>query len=1290
MNSNAQAASEAAVSLRRLVAAFKPDSLSEMVRLADVLARALEADPRDPDALRAAAEAACLLAGTCEDLTGSVPSAQAGLKALLGLGRPGWLAAAAFVQARRIAVEHLTALVEGLPGRLRLFLLHELLRRHWRLDKPLLAWIREPLEAVERIAPREILDFLGVLDSLGDTPAFPLRESLLRGPFRGWLADSLKEALAEEDLLRAARAVCGLGDPELSGALARHVAAHPGPASAAVMEVLSRCLEAGGDVLVQAVQAVLKDARNGRVAHCMDILIGVGWPKTGQALALFHRKEPSTRRALTARAATLPEAAFESFLAAFPAAGRPAIEAEALAAIARADTDFLRRCLLAEAGEAGLPEALERYLERMAERSAPLASVAAQEAEDQTAKKKGLLSKLMGGKRPELAETLAYPRTIQGADFSGATLSRAVVEERTLTEVNLSGAVFERVNFRKCRFVRVDLAGALLDRVQFADCEFLDVRFEGARLSECVFEDTSLEGCVFSGAVLENGGLNNSRLLRCLFSEARVSGWSLRRSEGRQLCLAGLGLEQAAFSAVTLEAADFSLAVLDSCRFEGLELRDCQFTAARIRDCSFVECRTLDCLFPDCRLLDSDVLEPALLQVRADTLRRRLKEAESAKIELPPAEGAAFYGPALRRWVRQWAMGRFERRMLAHNARRLELARWRMTPGQADFFRLLPLLLDSGLFEAREDIENVPPCRVAGYSPDLETLRLAEEHFPGITPPPAASEPLSVEAVYTIGSLGSIAQTPTSDMDVWVCYEPEGVGPAEDARLRRKLEQMALWAQSEFGAEVHFFLMTLDEVRANDFGLSDKESAGSAQALLLKEEFYRTALRVAGKELLWWLTPPGADPGAWEDFRRSAQESPLLGRARVTDLGRLDRVPAEEFFGASLWQIVKGLHSPYKSVLKLGLLEKYAGQDDAGGVLLCDQIKDAVTRRHSEARLADPYTVLFRNLRDYYQGIGDSDAVSLLTDAFTLKAGIADFDYAFGFPSVPEEMSFLAFLLDDREVTRETAQGLDRSWSFARAMKAGATVSRFLINTYQRIQSRLEEAGSRGGVRISPEDLTRLGRQIQANFAPRKHKVERVPFLDLSAHYFPEFYFEAEKAPGKRPVWLVRGQESGRGKVSSKGMQILRKDADPAMLLTWLVVNGIYSPATHVHGDRSVAPMSVEDLKKILQVLHEFFPHEEIFEMDMEETLRPERVTRAFFLPNLGVPQEVQKVAVVSVVYATNWGELFCRTVPNPDAKLLKQASAFLHDILPQSTPEPPEMGLYLPKKSQCPRIRLI
>jgi adenylate cyclase class 1 len=1290
MTPNARAAHDAAVSLRRLAVGFKPDSLDEMLRLTEPLTRALERDPRDPDALHAGAEAACLLAGACASLAGNPPAAQAGIKALLGLGRPGWLAAADFLQARRIAVEHLSALVESLPPRERLFLLHELLRRHWRLDKQLLAWVREPLEGVDRLSPHKILDFLETLDLLGDTPAFPLRETLLRGPLRSWLAHSLEEPLVEIDLLRTARAVRGLGDPELSRGLARHVAARPGSASAAVMEVLSRCLEAGGEALVQAVQAVLKDARNGRVAHCMDILIGVDWPKTGQALALFHRKEPSMRRALTARAATLPESAFAQFLGAFSAQGRPAVEAEALAAIARADTDFLRRCLLAEAGPAGLPEALERYLERMTERSAPLSRVVTQEPEDPATKKKGLFSKLMGGKRAGLSEVLAYPRPVQSADFSGAVLTGSVVEERSFSEVNLAGAAFERMDFRKCRFARVDLAGAVLQRVRFADCEFVDVRFEGARLAECVFERSGLEGCVFSGAVLENGGMSDSRLTRCLFSEARVSGWSLSRCAGVRLCLSGMQLQQAAFAAVSLEACDFSLAELDSCRFEGLDLCDCQFTAARIRDCSFVECRTLDCLFAGCRLTDSDVLEPALLQARADTLRQRLKEAESAKIELPPAEGSALYGPALRRWVRQWAMGRFERRMLAHNARRLELARRRMTPGQADFFRLLPHLLDSRLFETRENIENVPPCRVAGYSPDLETLRLAAEHFPGVAPPPAEAAPVSIEAVYTIGSVGSIAQTATSDMDVWVCYDPQGVGPAEDARLRRKLEQMAAWAQSRFGAEVHFFLMTLPEVRANDFGLSDKESAGSAQALLLKEEFYRTALRVAGKELLWWLTPPGADEAAWEEFRNSARTSPLLGETRVTDLGRPGRVPAEEFFGASLWQIVKGLHSPYKSVLKLGLLEKYAGQDAGDGLLLCDQIKDAVTRRLSEARLADPYTVLFRNLRDYYQGVGDADAVGLLTDAFTLKAGIADFDHTFGFPSAPEELSFLAFLLGDRNVTREAAQGLDRSWSFARAMKTGAAVSRFLINTYQRIQSRLEEAGSRGGVRISPEDLTRLGRQIQANFAPRRHKVERVPFLDLSAHYFPEFYFEAEKAPGKRPVWLVRGQESGRGKVSSKGMQVLRKDTDPAMLLTWLVVNGIYSPATHVHGERSVAPMAVEDLKKILQTLHEFFPLDQVFEVDMEETLRPERVTRAFFLPNLGVPHDIQKVAVVSIVYATNWGELFCRSVPNPDAKLLKQASAFLHDILPQATPEPPQMGLYLPKKSQCPRIRLL
>ena len=53
----------------------------------------------------------------------------------------------------------------------------------------------------------------------------------------------------------------------------------------------------------------------------------------------------------------------------------------------------------------------------------------------------------------------------------------------------------------------------------------------------------------------------------------------------------------------------------------------------------------------------------------------------------------------------------------------------------------------------------------------------------------------------------------------------------------------------------------------------------------------------------------------------------------------MHEIPSEEFFGASLWQIVKALKSPFKSVMKLALLDKYMHYRDTG-IFLCNRIKN--------------------------------------------------------------------------------------------------------------------------------------------------------------------------------------------------------------------------------------------------------------------------------------------------------------------------------------------------------------
>lgn len=531
-----------------------------------------------------------------------------------------------------------------------------------------------------------------------------------------------------------------------------------------------------------------------------------------------------------------------------------------------------------------------------------------------------------------------------------------------------------------------------------------------------------------------------------------------------------------------------------------------------------------------------------------------------------------------------------------------------------------------------------------------------------------------------MGSLGSVAQTRSSDVDYWVCYDSKTATPQALQGLRAKLDSITSWAMDTFELEAYFFLMSMDDVRANEFGFSDKESSGSAQAILLKEEFYRTIVPVAGLHPTWWVTPPGVSEKAYQAWNAATKTLPKPGASKFVDMGYLSPIPHDEYFGASLWQIVKALHSPYKSVMKLGLLEKYS--DQPKNLMLADQIKRDVVRGRSEVPWVDPYVVLFRELRDYYRAQGDKETVQLLTEALLLKAKVGDFDFFFDFPSVFEEQSLLDFLFGAGKATEQKVNNLGQSWSFAKSLKIGSTVSHFMTATYKRIQGKL---GQGTQARITPEDLTRLGRQIAANFARKQHKIVRVPFLGTKG--YPELRFSAEKSPGKPTTWIVQGRTRAEGKKSVKDAELLHRAGDPITLLAWVVMNRLFTFKTLVDGDSSIAPMSVVDIKNGLDQLHAFFPYDDTFELEPDDYLGDELVTRVMLLVNLAQPPEAGKIYHVDVVYATSHGEVFSLPVPNPGAAIMKSVRAWLSGVLPQDASRIKDIQAVYPKRGQCPRI---
>jgi adenylate cyclase, class 1 len=963
----------------------------------------------------------------------------------------------------------------------------------------------------------------------------------------------------------------------------------------------------------------------------------------------------------------LPRLGLAPLLADTPDAERGAVLARIFLALVRHDHDFLRRAakamqaMLDTASLQALAQLLAAQLSQDEEESAALLAPPAGPAPAP--------AKAPSPRRPCLAEALKDALSpLKDQDYSHSTLSGECLEGSTFSCVNLSVGQFSAVAFRRVRLSACTMQGSRFEGCTFQSCTFVGVDF-----CDTVFQNCRFAGCVFERCEAARLHLSSCVLADCAVVESSLAGAHLCRVRldrlvARASAFSGLRMRETALMHCSFTRCDLSGSVLERCVSRGSEFLDCTLALASLRFCEMLGVIFSRCSLPGLGMLGGHTDNPHLSRARLATLAAVLPGPDGAPAELPRAlqggAGASFIAACVGRHVRLDEARRTLAAMRGQNQRRTELALERLTEQQGVFLKLLPQLLITDVFEKAQGLKGVPACGLGGAEVRVD-LALLERHFPGHVPTAQDAPPLCIEALYAIGSLGSVAQKPSSDIDCWVCHGDPASAPREVREgLRRKLAALESWAWQQFGLEVHFFAMTLDEVRANSFGMSDKESSGSAQAALLKEEFYRTALKLGGKDLLWWAVPPGADAAAAQSLLAdmAALDPRLAGE--LVDLGQPEPIPASEYFGACLWQMVKALHSPYKSVMKLGLLEKYADKGEAMR-LLCDRIKEAVLRGRSRPEWVDPYLALFASIHSHYARLGDEGSLSLLAECLRLKADVDPED-------LPPEFA-------------QVAQAAANSGTFARSLRLGGLVNQFMVAAYRRIQGGIR--ADRAAASITPQDLTRLGRRIAANFSQHEHKVSLVPFLSEDVS-FTELFFYAEKAPGKRTVWAVKGKEKATGKAAVESLAPIRRDTDVARLLAWVVVNGIYDPGLAVQAEKSLAPIAVMDMQALLQDLTAFFPRREILDPDMEEYLESERVTRAYVILNLPVPPDKNKIVQASVIYATNWGELFCQGFDNPPQMLSVSPLTFLRENLARTVPSRPELKIFIPKRSACPRIK--
>jgi len=562
-----------------------------------------------------------------------------------------------------------------------------------------------------------------------------------------------------------------------------------------------------------------------------------------------------------------------------------------------------------------------------------------------------------------------------------------------------------------------------------------------------------------------------------------------------------------------------------------------------------------------------------------------------------------------------------------YNQRRIESFRDYLPERKRLVFDLLPFLLheSDGRLPGNE---TSAPAGVFGFSITTALRALIKETFPFFEFDARARERFSISFVALMGSAGSIGFTDESDFDIWVGIEEGRLSETAAALLAAKLTAIEAWAAQTAGLEIHFFAAEHASIRANAFGQISQESCGSALGKLLKDEFCRTALFLEGKKPLYWIVPADTPDGRYAQYHTAMQFADKSIVRNYVDLGNISAISRGEYFGAALWHLLKGVRSPFKSVLKLALLDAYA--TEAGAILpLCETYKAKVLRADAAAP-PDPYIFMAEELRSFYARQNFISIRQLLEECFLVRnLGIAA-------PEAAANKARREFFMYTGAKWGWTGGDMERFARFSRwdsfeRDNLHARIIGFLLKTYQRIRAQAGVVAAS----ISQRDLTIVSRKLACYFVPKEGKVPYEFALfrtaDIAAIEMME-RLDAKRSKG----WLVKLRMRG---VQRAEYSTVRELPDPAVACAWCALNRFYdgTQAVRIQG---TSFLSVKEATNLIAALDAFFRAHLTDSLDFGGLLAEQRITHLYAVP-VGDPFSRQaKNAALYAFMRTTAGEL--------------------------------------------------
>lgn len=530
---------------------------------------------------------------------------------------------------------------------------------------------------------------------------------------------------------------------------------------------------------------------------------------------------------------------------------------------------------------------------------------------------------------------------------------------------------------------------------------------------------------------------------------------------------------------------------------------------------------------------------------------------------------------------------------------------------QQDFLNLLPLIFHQNYINLPGYTSSKTPSGISNYTPNKNTLALAKAYQKNVTYTVDKKIKHSLQGIYLMGSVSSLAFSEHSDLDVWLCHE-NCLSKHEKKLLQEKANAVENWATS-LKLEVHIFLVDSSSFLKGKKTPLSSESSGETQHYLLLEEFYRTVIYIAGRTPIWWLVPPEEEQN-YTHYLYNLKKSGVINPHDFIDFGGLDEIPADEFIGSTLWHLYKSLNAPYKSLLKLLLMECYESEyPNPKWVSL--ELKKAIYQGDYQLAALDPYVLIYNKIDPYLQKTNNTERLNYARQCFYLKI-MGDMEVN---PQQQKSEDRFALL---NNISKKYCwdKGLlpalrkNSTWDIKKASQENDIIVQQLKQYYLMV-SRFAETNS---LSSKNQDIQLIGRKLKSFLQKKPGKIDIITTRASIRSKSNELSVIESPPSLNRPIWSLYPGIVEQDNPS----HITAFKADSRSLievLTWIVSNDLYQQKLKLHIHSQHLFLSEENISNILSSIYNFLLEHRInIAPSIQSFHYPNRMMTSLLLLNLG------------------------------------------------------------------------